>query len=34
MHIATRIYFLLLIAKKASVAFCHLTILKEKVIAK
>lgn len=34
MLVATRIYFLLLIAKIASVAFCYLTILEEKVMAK
>lgn len=34
MLVATRIYFLLLVAKIASVALCYLTILEEKVIAK
>ena len=34
MLVATRIYFLLLVTKIASVAFFYLTILEEKVIAK
>lgn len=34
MLVATRIYFLLLVAKIASVAFYYLTILEEKGIAK
>ena len=34
MLVATRIYFLLLVVKIASVAFCCLTILEEKVTAK
>lgn len=34
MHVARRIYFLLLVAKIASVAFCYLMLLEEKVIGK